>query len=170
LKAASVDRSSDLAVTAIGRQQLLVDLLQEIGGRDSELAEDLARAFTATAAGADAGGVSAARPGNYGDDSGPVSDSSPTAFAAQRDVERRDLLVGVALQIVERDPARAMALAQLSLASGVSPHFSELLLSLRKVAAGEADRLFEYAVGCLERSREVELDSLHTLGAFLISA
>jgi hypothetical protein len=84
--------------------------------------------------------------------------------------EHRDLLASVALQIVERDPVRAMALAQLSLAGGVSPHFSRLLLSLREADAGRADLLFAYAVGCLERSRDVDLNGLHTLGAFLVSA
>ena len=84
--------------------------------------------------------------------------------------EHRDLLASVALQIVERDPVRAMALAQLSLAGGVSPHFSRLLLSLREADAGRADLLFAYAVGCLERSRDVDLNGVHTLGAFLVSA
>lgn len=59
--------------------------------------------------------------------------------------------------MVERDPTRAMALAQLSLASGVSRHFSQLLLSLRVADAERADLLFAYAVGGLERSRDVEL-------------
>jgi len=40
-KAASVHRSSRLAITAIAKQHLLVELLQEIAGRDSGLAEDL---------------------------------------------------------------------------------------------------------------------------------
>ena len=167
-KAASLRRSSRLAITAIAKQHLLVELLQEIAGRDPGLAEDLTRAFTAPVAGADPGCACANLSGNRENDSGPAFNSSPTA--AQREVERRDLLVGVALQIVEREPTRAMALAQLSLASGVSPHFSQLLLSLRAVDAERADRLFASAVGGLERSRDVDLDSLHTLGAFLVSA
>ena len=40
-KAASVHPSSRLAITAIAKQHLLVELLQEIAGRDSGLAEDL---------------------------------------------------------------------------------------------------------------------------------
>jgi hypothetical protein len=169
-KAASVHRSSRLAITANAKQHLLVELLQEIAGQDSGLAEDLARAFTAPFVGADPDCACANMSGNRENDSGPIFKSSPTASPTQREVEHRDLLVGVALQIVERDPTRAMALAQLSLASGVSPHFSQLLLSLRAVDSERADRLFLSAVGGLERSREVDLDSLHRLGAFLVSA
>ncbi len=169
-KAASVHRSSRLAITAIARQPLLVELLQEIAGRDAGLAEDLAHVFTAPVAGADPGCACGTISGNRENDSGPAFNSSPTAAPTQREVERCDLLVGVALQIVERAPTRAMALAQLSLASGVSRHFSQLLLSLRAVDAEQADRLFASAVGGLERSRDVDLDSLHTLGAFLVSA
>src|SRR6185369_15832454 len=159
---ASVHRAAGLATPAIAKQHLLGELLQEIAGRDPGLAEDLARAFTARVAGADPGCACATMPGNRENDNGPAFDSSPTAAPTQREIERRDLLVGVALQIVERAPERAMALAQLSLASGVSPQFSQLLLSLRAVDAERADRLFASAVGGLERSRDVDLDSLHT--------
>jgi hypothetical protein len=169
-KAASVHRSSRLAITAIAKHHLLVELLQEIAGRDSGLAEDLARAFTTPIAGADPGCACATRSGSRENDSGSAYNSSSSAAPTQREVERRDLLVCVALQIVERDPSRAMSLAQLSLASGVSPHFSQLLLSLRAVDAERADRLFGSVVGGLERSRDVDLDSLRTLGAFLVSA
>ena len=51
-KAASLRRSCRLAITAISKQHLLVELLQEIAGRDPGLAEDLARAH-APVAGAD---------------------------------------------------------------------------------------------------------------------
>jgi hypothetical protein len=163
---ASVHRPSRHAITATARQSLLVELLQEIAGRDPGLAEDLARAFTAAVAGVGA----ATKSGNYEDDSDPAFDSSPTATPMPSGVERRDLLVSVALQMVKRDPTRAMALAQLSLASGVSRYFSQLLLSLRVADAERADLLFAYAVSSLERSRDVELNSLYTLGAFLISA
>lgn len=153
-KPASVDSSSRLAITTIARQHLLVELLQEIAGRDSGLAEDLARATVL---------------GNRKDDSSHVLNASTPTAPAQSDVERRDLLANVALQLVERDPARATAVAQSSLAFGVSPHFSRLLLSLCAADAGRADFLFAYAVGCLERSRGVDLKGLHTLGAFLVS-
>jgi hypothetical protein len=151
-KAASVHRSSRLAISPIARRHLLVELLQEIAGRDPGLAENLARATMS---------------GNY--DNSPAFDSSPSAAHTESEVERRNLLFSVALQIVERDPTRAMALARLSLASGVSPHFSQLLLSLRTVDVGRADRLFADAVGRLKRSRNVDLNSLHALGAYLIS-
>jgi hypothetical protein len=165
-----VHRPSRPAIAAIASQHLRVELLREIAARDGGLAEDLARAFTFSVARASAGCGSAAisRSRNY--DSGPVFNASPRADSNQSDAHRRDLLVSVALQIAERDPMRAMALAQLSLAFGVSPHFSRLLLSLRAADAGRADLLFAHAVGCLERSRGLDLNGLHTLGAFLVSA
>src|SRR4030095_4001370 len=100
-KAASVHRSPRLAISPIARRHLLVELLQEIAGRDPGLAENLARATMS---------------GNY--DNSPAFDSSPSAAHTESEVERRNLLFSVALQIVERDPTRAMALARLSLASG----------------------------------------------------
>jgi hypothetical protein len=154
-EAASVYRFSHLPITTIAKQHLLVELLQEIAGRDPGLAEDLARATVL---------------GNREDDSSHVFNASTHTAPAQSDVERRDLLANVALQLVERDPARAMALAQSSLAFGVSRHFSQSLLSLRAVDVERADLLFASAVGCLERSKDVELSSLHTLGTFLVSA
>jgi len=42
--------------------------------------------------------------------------------------------------------------------------------ALRAADAGRADLLFAHAVGCIERSRGVDLNGLHTLGAFLVSA
>src|SRR6266404_1133812 len=163
-------RPSRPAIAAIASQHLRVELLREIAARDGGLAEDLARAFTFSVARASAGCASAAisRIRNY--DSRPIFNASPSADSNQSDVQRRDLLVSVALQIAERDPMRAMALAQLSLAFGVSPHFSRLLLSLRAADAGRADLVFAHALGCLERSRVVDLNGLHTLGAFLVSA
>src|SRR5882724_6415813 len=126
-----VHRPSRPAIAAIASEHLRVELLREIAARDAGLAEDLARAFTFSVARASAGCASAAisRRRNY--DSGPIFNASPSADSNQSDVQRRDLLVSVALQIAERDPMRAMALAQLSLAFGVSRNFSPLLLSLR---------------------------------------
>jgi hypothetical protein len=145
-------------ITAIARQHLRIELLHEIAARDAELAEDLARAFTAPVAGASAGGASLA------------FNASPATSPTQSDVVRRDMLVSVALRVVKRDPARAMTLAQLSLAFGVSPHFSRLLLSLCVVDTGRAGLLFADAVDYLERSTDVDLKGLHTLGEFLVSA
>jgi hypothetical protein len=163
-------RSSYPGVTAIARHHLRVKLLHEIGGRDAGLAEDLARAFASPGAAASADYASATMSGSREDDIGPAFNSSPTAAPTQRDVERRDLLVSVALQIVERDPIRAAALAESSLAGGLSPHFSRLLVSLRAVDAERTDVVFLNAVGYLEQSRGVDLNGLHTLGAFLVSA
>ena len=169
-EALSLRRQSRSVIAAIASEHLRVELLREIAARDAGLAEDLARAFTFSVAGASTGCASVAisRRRNY--DSRPVFNPSPTAEPNQSDVQRRDLLVNVALQIAERDPMRAMALAHLSLAFGMSPNFSPLLLSLRAVDPVRASLLLVNALGCVERSRGVDLSGLHTLGTFLVSA
>jgi len=169
-QASPVHLPSRPAIAAIASQHLRVELLREIAARDAGLAEDLAHAFTFSVARASAGCASAAisRSRNY--HSGPAFNASPGADSNQRDVQRRDLLVSLALQIAERDPRRAIALAQFSLAFGVSRNFSPLLLSLRAGNPARASLLFVNALGCLERSRGVDLNGLHTLGAFLVSA
>jgi hypothetical protein len=173
-KAVSGRRASRLALAAIAMQSLRVELLHEIAGRDpglaEDLAEDVARAFTAPAPESNCEDLYG-RPSCLGTGvAAPWRADRSTPAHTNSDVERRDLLASVAIQIVERDPVRATALGRLSLAGGVSPHFSRLLLSLRAANAGRADVLFAYAVGCLERSRDVDLNGVHTLGAFLVSA
>jgi len=165
-EAASAQRPSCFALTAVARQQVL----HEIAGRDPGLAEELALAFRASVTGARAGCTSAAMSGGCEGGGSPAFDPSATVGDTKNDVEWRDLLASVAFQIVERDPVRSTRLAESSLAGGVSPHFSRLLLSLREADAGCADLLFAYALGCLERSSDVDLEGLHTLGAFLVSA
>src|SRR4029079_5906437 len=89
---------------------------------------------------------------------------------SQGDIERRELLISVALQVVERDPQRAVALGQLSLASGVSQNFSRLLMLMRTVDPAMADLLFSCAIARLEQFPSAQLAAIHTLGAYLVAA
>ena len=134
------------------RRQLREELLNRIASRDTGLAEELARALV------------------Y------LADNQKDARA---DAERRELLITVALQIVERDPYRAMALGQLSLGSPatnreegalISQNFARLLVLMRAVDSGLSDLLFSSAVIRLERSQAINLDDIHTLGSYLVSS
>jgi hypothetical protein len=132
------------------RRQLRAELLNQIANRDTELAEEIARTL------ADSPDLSKE----------PLS----RAEAAASEAERRELMISVALQIVEREPYRAMALGQLSLALGISPQLARLLVLMRTVERGLADLLFSGAVARLERTQAADLADLHTLGSYLVSA
>jgi hypothetical protein len=138
------------------RRQLREELLNRVASRDTELAEELARALV------------------Y---------SADNQKEARADAERRELLITVALQIVERDPYRAMALGQMSLGSPssspassredgalISQNFARLLVLMRAVDSGLSDLLFSSAVIRLERSQAINLDDIHTLGSYLVSS
>jgi hypothetical protein len=154
------------------KQQLRTELLNQIAGRDPELAEELARSL--------AEGVENSKEGCSGDsptgncDQGNRASSQALAGSVagptQGNVERRELLISVALQVVERDPQRAMALGQLSLASGISQNFSRLLILMRAVEPAMADLLFSCALASLERSGSAQLADIHTLGTYLVAA
>jgi hypothetical protein len=153
-------------LTLIERQQLRGEMLNRIAGRDPELAEELARALADSI-----GGLDCARDSLPVDcESGAASPRAPAASASPSDVEQRELLMSVALQIVERAPQRAMALAQLSLSAGISQNFARLLVLLRAADAGLADLLFASALARLEQSHPVELSCIHELGSYLVSA
>ncbi len=138
------------------KRQLREELLNRIASRDTELAEELARALV------------------Y---------SADNQKETRADAERRELLISVALQIVERDPYRAMALGQMSLGSPptssisnredgalISQNFARLLVLMRAVDSGLSDLLFSSAVIRLERSQVINLDDIHTLGSYLVSS
>ncbi|HEX5736163.1 MAG TPA: hypothetical protein VF131_25265 [Blastocatellia bacterium] len=141
-------------LTASERRQLREELLNRIASRDTELAEELARAAAYT--------------------------SESSKETARSDAERRELLISVALQIVERDPYRAMALGQLSLGGAspaareetalISQNFARLLVLMRGVDASLSDLLFASAVVRLERAQSIELNDIHTLGSYLVSS
>ncbi|MEK6303760.1 MAG: hypothetical protein AABO41_23895 [Acidobacteriota bacterium] len=145
------------------RLQLRSELLNQIAGRDSELADELARTLAETA-----GSKDGCSPPFACDQLVPVQ---PPASGSSRDeTERREMLISVALRIVEREPQQAMALAQMSLALGLSQNFSRLLLLMRSSEPGLADLLFSSAVARLERASAVDLSDIHTLGSYLVSA
>ena len=158
-----VTRPSRSDMTVSERQQLRAELLNHIAGCDPELAEDLARALVYS--------LDAAKESN----GSPVAGASeaspflPVSISSRNEVERREVLIGVALRVVEREPHRAMTLGQLSLAMGISPNFARLLILMRAADRGLADLLFSSAVGYLERSRTADLSDIHTLGSYLIS-
>jgi hypothetical protein len=144
-------------LAASERRQLREELLNRIASRDTELAEELARSLAYST---------------------EISKESVRAEA-----ERRELLISVALQIVERDPYRAMALGQLSLGSPtvapapvreetalISQNFARLLVLMRAVDAGLSDLLFASAVIRLERAQAIDLNDIHTLGSYLVSS
>jgi hypothetical protein len=166
----SSDNSS--ALSNAEKQQLRTELLNQIAPRDPELAEELARALADSLDTSKDGcpsGSSASNcdPANHAAPQGPAD--SPAA-SAQGNAERRELLISVAIQVVERDPQRAMALGQLSLALGISQNFSRLLLLMRTVDAGLADLLFSCAAARLEQSQSADLADIHLLGSYLVAS
>jgi hypothetical protein len=166
----STRQSTEPRLKETDRRQLRAELLNDIASRDSELAEEMARMIADVAEGFELE-CEASLTGC--DDAGGVAvDGEPSLAATARrgDGERRELLISVALQIVERDPHRAMALGQLSLAAGVSEHLAQLLTLMRTVDARLADLLFSNAVDRLERSEQVALNDIHTLGSYLVTA
>jgi hypothetical protein len=151
-------------VTPAERQQLRGELLNEIANRDPELAEEMTRAL-ADSIGAAGGcaGVSMAECDQTAQAKFSINGQSTI------DVEQRELLVSVALQIVEHSPQRAMALGQLSMAAGISPNFTRLLILMRGADAGLADLLFAGAVSRLEPFAVVSLNDIHVLGSYLVA-
>ncbi|HYP25494.1 MAG TPA: hypothetical protein VE262_02140 [Blastocatellia bacterium] len=159
---------------------LRAELLNQVAGRDPELAEEFARRI---AYASDTRRVAAR-------DSRKPDGRDMTSFvpvSSRGEDERRELLISVALQVAERDPHRAMTLGQLSLgpavdlsnpppgaqgltSSIISPKFSRLLTIMRGVDSRLADLLFSSAVARLERLPLVDLDDVHTLGSYVVLA
>lgn len=150
--------------TAAERRQLRGELLNDIANRDPELAEEMTRALADSIGAAD---------GCAGNSVAECDQASQSKFSlngqSPMDVEQRELLVSVALQIVEHSPQRAMALGQLSMAAGISPNFTRLLILMRGVDSGLADLLFAGAVSRLEALAVVSLNDIHALGSYLVA-
>ena len=145
------------------RLQLRSELLNQIAGRDPELADELARKL------AEAAGPRDGCPQAPGCEQ--IAAVQPaTGGSSREEVERREMLISVALRIVEREPQQAMALAQMSFPLGLSPNFSRLLMLMRASEPGPADLLFSSAVARLERAPAVDLADIHTLGSYLVAA
>ena len=175
--AAPSSRPSRAGLTLAEKQQLRTELLNQIAARDPELAEELARAVAEsldTSKDLCSGGAQAANCEQAGRATSQAAADSLSADSlsapSQAHAERRELLISVALQVVERDPQRAMALGQLSLALGVSQNFSRLLMLMRAADAGLADLLFSCAVARLEQSQTADLREIHLLGSYLVSS
>jgi len=156
------------ALTLVEKQQLRAELLNQIAARDPELAEELARALADSLDTLKDGCVSGTAGVNC--DAAARTASQSGAASAQGNAERRELLISVALQVVERDPQRAMALGQLSLALGISQNFSRLLMLMRTVDAGLADLLFSSATARLQQSQAADLADIHLLGSYLVAS
>lgn len=158
-------------LTADDKQHLRAELLNQIVSRDPELADDLARALADAALAAKETCANAALAGNCNATrrTATLSPASPTAARAQADIEQRELLISVALQVVEREPQRAMSLGQLSLASGISENFFRLLMLMRAVDPALADLLFSSALARLEQTPTAQLAEIHALGAYLVA-
>src|SRR5262249_48063335 len=85
-------------------EQLRSDLLTGIAGSDPELAEELGRAI----AFAKSSGAGTTGSDSHQQDGSATSERHATASEpAGRDTVRREMLIGIALQIVEREPQRA---------------------------------------------------------------
>ncbi|MFY9608748.1 MAG: hypothetical protein WAU45_09065, partial [Blastocatellia bacterium] len=154
-------------LTPAERLQLRSELLNQIAARDPGLADELARALAETSGPKEGCG---AMPGGCDPISAVQSLAQPAAASTREDIERREVLMSVALRIVEREPEQAMALAQMSFTPGLSPNFSRLLMLMRTAEPGLADLLFSSAVARLERAPAVDLADIHTLGSYLVSA
>jgi hypothetical protein len=154
-------------LTSAERLQLRSELLNQIAARDPELADELARTLADTSAPRD--GCSTL-PGGCDPTAGLQSQAQPAAVSTREDLERREVLMSVALRIVEREPEQAMALAQMSFTPGLSPNFARLLMLMRNAEPGLADLLFSSALARLERASVVDLADIHTLGSYLVSA
>ena len=152
------------------KRQLRTELLNQIAARDPELAEKLARSL------ADLSNNSS---GGCADNSSPEclslaggrTQAQPgiVALKAREDTERRELLMGAALQIVDHDPQQALAFAQMSVALGISSNLARLLTLMRTVDAERADLLFSNAVARIEQSPQVNLADVRTLGSYVVS-
>ena len=165
------NKSSSLrSTTRAEKVQLRSELLNQIAARAPELAEELARSLADTS-----DGTKNACTDEMSSECSTGSNSvnrSPTAtqgVGTHEDPDRCELLMSAALQVVDRDPQQAMAFAQMSVALGVSPNLSPLLTIMRGLDSERADLLFSNAMARLERSAQVDLREVHTLGSYVVS-
>jgi hypothetical protein len=144
---------------ALTRRTLRTELLNQIAALDAELVEELVRKLSVK--------VDSAR--DQGSGFGEASLSS------RSDSSQREMFVSLALQVVEREPARAMTLGQLSLGSTVDknivpPNFTRLLMLMRATDRSLARLLFSTAVDRLQRSTQPSLVDIQALSSYLASS
>lgn len=166
------------------KQQLLTELLNQIASRDAELAEELARRLADSSLDLQSSWLLSQ---DYCDvnEAGEFYSMDSNADLISSESDRRGLLINVALQVVERDPYRAMALGQLSISVGAAPcrynqaqdvrpvlstRLAQLLTMMRASDAALADLLFSSATAALERMPVAHLSDIHTLGSYLVAA
>ncbi|HKQ04522.1 MAG TPA: hypothetical protein VJ464_05290 [Blastocatellia bacterium] len=156
-----IDFQPASAFDAARRQQLRVEFLDHLVIYDPEMADTLARSFV----------LPSAAVSNEGARRTPSAGLPPWAAVQGRlEAESRELLVSVAMQMAEVDKERALALARMSLAIGVSPYFDRLLMRLDERDPALADQLFSDAVDYLQHSRRISPNDAHTLSLYLMSA
>lgn len=153
-------------LTASEKRQLRSELLNQITARDPQFAEELAREL------ADSTEPSKGACVDSQDCTSTVASAAltPSVPTTRESTERRELLMSAALQVVERDPQQAMAFAQMSVALGISPNLARLLMLLRNADAERADLLFSNALERLQQSPSADLNDIHTLGTYIVSA
>jgi hypothetical protein len=172
------------ALSLADKQQLLTELLNQIASRDAEMAEELARRLADSSLDLQ---NSWPLSQDYCDVNyqGEFDSLDLNTDLISKDSDRSDLLVNVALQVVERDPYRAMALGQLSVNVGTLPcryaqaqevrpvlptRLAQLLTLMRASDSTLADLLFSSATAALERLPVAHLSDIHTLGSYLVTA
>lgn len=149
--------------------RLRTELLNQIAIHDPQLAEELARSLADSIQGSKNSCADSAAPDCS---NGGGFSRAPIGMAGTKtreDAERCELMMGAALQVVDRDPQQAMAFAQMSVALGISSNLARLLSLMRTVDAERADLLFSNAVARIERSSQVDLADVHTLGSYVVS-
>ena len=150
------------------KRQLRTELLNQIAARDPELAEELARNLTDSIESSRSPCVDSAS-GECSNGGVPRAPLGLLATKTRDDAERCELLMSAALQVVDRDPQQAMAFAQMSVALGLSANLARLLTLMRSVDPERADLLFSNAMARLERSPQIDLTEVHTLGSYVVS-
>ena len=164
------NKSSTRSSTTPEKLQLRSELLNQIAARDPELAEELARSLADTSDGTKNScmdGMSSEC--STGSNSVTRAPAATQGVRTHEDPDRCELLMSAALQVVDRDPQQAMAFAQMSVALGVSSNLSRLLTIMRGLDSERADLLFSNAMARLERSSQVDLTQVHTLGSYVVS-
>lgn len=164
----SASADSPRVLTPIEKQRLRGELVNQIASRDPELAEELARGPGDSTDKVNCAGDSAVDCGFAGGASTrgfPMYSSTVTVG----NLERCEILMSAAIQIVDRDPQQAMAFAQMSVALGFSSNLARLLTLMRGVDPERADLLFSNAVVRLEQAPRVRMTDVHALGSYIVS-
>ncbi|MBI3950116.1 MAG: hypothetical protein HY314_06645 [Acidobacteria bacterium] len=129
------------------KRETRTQLLNRIAQLDADLAKELAS--------------------KVGEKEGKNAPADETALNS----ESIGLLFQRAYELLNTDPEQAAALAQQTLAAGVSPWLIEFLSALRERAPALADRLFESALNViLAQSNPPDISVLHLLGAYVLES